>query len=426
MKLRASIIKEFLVLIRDIPGLAILFIMPIALIIVVTLVQDTTLQSLKESQIDIIYIDNDNDILGKTIKEGLLKSEIFTITEKKDIENYTENYAKQNVSTGKYKIAVIIPKGATDSVRSRVTPVVAAFFTGENTSNTKIENTNKIEIQIFTDPTLKQTFKQAIFSSIREYTSKIENQILFKLLAEQISALTGSENKTEIKTSEIVSFKEILAYEKETEITPNSTQHNVPAWTLFAMFFIVIPIAGNMINERNDGSFFRLKTMPGTYFHVLGSKTIVYLAITLIQFTLMLLIGMFILPLLGLPELKLGSHPFALFSVAVASGLAATGFGAAVGTFATTHEQAGVFGSVGVIILASIAGVWFPVYTMPQIMQDISVISPMNWGLEAFYKIFLKDYGFIQVLPEILSLLMFSLILNLITIYFEKFKRLRY
>jgi len=199
MKLRASIIKEFLVLIRDIPGLAILFIMPIALIIVVTLVQDTTLQSLKESQIDIIYIDNDNDILGKTIKEGLLKSEIFTITEKKDIENYTENYAKQNVSTGKYKIAVIIPKGATDSVRSRVTPVVAAFFTGENTSNTKIENTNKIEIQIFTDPTLKQTFKQAIFSSIREYTSKIENQILFKLLAEQISALTGSENKTEIK-----------------------------------------------------------------------------------------------------------------------------------------------------------------------------------------------------------------------------------
>jgi ABC-2 type transport system permease protein len=424
MKLKASIIKEYLILIRDIPGLAILFIMPVALIIVISLAQDTTLQSLKESQIEILFIDNDNDILGKTIKEGLQSAEIFQITEKKDIKNYNYNYALKKVSDGKYKIAVIIPAGATDSVRNKVKPMIAKFFSGETPDIHKLENSNTIEIQILTEPTLKQTFKQAILSSIREYTGKTETQILFKLLAEQIAEMTGTENKTEIKATESISFKEIFAYEKESRIIPNSTQHNVPAWTLFAMFFIVIPISGNMINERNDGSFFRLRTMPGSYFHVITSKTIIYMGVTMIQFILMLLIGIYILPLFGLPQLKLGNHIFALIMVALASGFAATGFGAAVGTVATTHEQAGVFGSVGVIIMAAIAGVWFPVYTMPKIMQDISIISPMNWGLEGFYKIFLKDYGIIEVLPQIASLILFSLTLNFLTIYYERFKRL--
>lgn len=426
MKLKASIIKEFLILIRDIPGLAILFIMPVVLIIVISLVQDTTLQSLKESQIDILFINNDNDILGKMIEDGLLKAEIFKITKKKDIENYNTELLKNNVANGKYKIAVIIPQGATDTIRNKVKPMIANFFNGTISENYKIDSPKTIDIEILTDPTLKETFKQAIFSSIREYTSKTETQILLKLLAEQISATTGNKKIPEIKSSNTINFKEIYALDKKSQITPNSTQHNVPAWTLFAMFFIVIPISGNMINERNDGSFFRLRTMPGSYFHVITSKTIVYMGITLIQFVLMLLIGIFILPVFGLPELKLGTHPFALLVVALASGFAATGFGTAVGTVATTHEQAGVFGSVGVIIMAAIAGVWFPVYTMPKIMQQLSIISPMNWGLEAFYDIFLKDNGILQVFPEILSLIFFSLILNFLTIYYEKFKRLNF
>lgn len=425
MKLRASIIKELLVLIRDIPGLAILFIMPSVLILVVTLVQDSTLQNLKESKINILFIDNDNDILGNTIKKGLFDSEIFNISESTDKIIIDQNTAKEKVATGEYRIAVIIPKNASDSIRKKISPMVSAFFSGENSNNINTESKNTIEIKILTDPTLKESFKQAIFSAIREYTIKIENQILFKLLAEQISELTGVETSVQINNTNVVSFKEIFAFEKETSINPNSTQHNVPAWTLFAMFFIVVPISGNMINERNDGSTFRLLTMPGTYFHVLAGKTIVYLAVAILQFILMLLIGIYILPLFGMPQLNTGSHPLALLAVAIASGLAATAFGTAVGTIANTHEQAGVFGSVSVIILASIAGVWFPVYTMPEFMREISVLSPMNWGLEAFYKIFLKDLGLKELLHEIYLLSAFAIVLNLCTIYYEKFKRLK-
>ncbi len=420
LKLKASVIKEFLVLIRDIPGLIILFLMPAAMIIVVTLVQDSTLKSLSENKIKILYIDNDNDILSKSLKEGLLKSDIFEIDTA--LTSFAE--AKKEVANGKYRIAVIIPEGATDTIRKNVKPIVNNIFApGENKQEINI---NKLEIQILTDPTTKNTFRQTVISNLQTYTSKIETQILFKILAEQLEVLTGAKTNILDKPVETIVFKETFAYEKETSIKPNSTQHNVPAWTMFAMFFIVIPLAGNMIHERDNGSFFRLLTMPGSYLTVLGSKTIVYLGITLLQFLLMILAGIFILPLFGLPVLHLGTHPLALLATALASGLAAVGYGILVGTIAETHEQAGVFGSVSVIILASLGGIWFPVYAMPAIMQKISIISPLNWGLESFYDIFLKNGTFSDILPEISALLMFFIITILISYLYERAKRLRF
>jgi len=169
-----------------------------------------------------------------------------------------------------------------------------------------------------------------------------------------------------------------------------------------------------------------LLTMPGNYLTVLGSKTIVYLGITFLQFILMILTGIFILPLFGLPVLNLGTHLFALIITALASGLAAVGYGILVGTITETHEQAGVFGSVSVIILASLGGIWFPVYAMPAVMQKISIISPLNWGLESFYDIFLKNGTITDILPEISALFIFFIITILIAYLYEGAKRLRF
>ncbi len=418
MKLKASIIKEFLILIRDIPGLIVLFLMPAAMIIVISLVQDTTIQSLKGTKINILYINNDSDILGTTLLDGLKKSELFIIDEKKISEKDTKILvAKEN-----YKIAITIPKGTTDLIREQIKPYIKSIFTGEKIDTTKhIRNT---KIKILSDPTVKQTFRHTIISSLQTYTAKIETQIMMKILVENLEKMTGVKTKISEEAINTVEFIEEFAFEKETSITPNSTQHNVPAWTMFAMFFIVIPLAGNMIQERNDGSFFRLLTMPGSYLTVLGSKTIVYLIVTFIQFIMMLLVGIFILPAFGLPVLNLGSNPFALIIMGVASGLAATGYGILIGTISDTHEQSGVFGSVSVIILAALGGIWFPVYAMPAFMQKISVISPLNWGLNGFYEIFLKDGGFMQIIKYAILLFLFFIVTLFISTLIEKIKRL--
>ena len=37
--------------------------------------------------------------------------------------------------------------------------------------------------------------------------------------------------------------------------TPNATQHNVPAWTIFAMFFVVMSLGGSVVREKNERQF---------------------------------------------------------------------------------------------------------------------------------------------------------------------------
>jgi len=421
MRLLASVHKEFLVLIRDIPGLAVLFLMPLAMIIVVTLVQDNTMQNIKESQIEVLFVDNDHDILGQTVRNGLQKSKLFHIVEKSGQEKFDSLSAKSAVAAGKYKLAVIIPKNASQVLRAKLKPLVQGVLKGQSPEN---DTSTKVNIRIFTDPSLKETFRQAVITSLNAYTSKIENRILFKILGEEIATITGIEPKTENEPAELIHFTETPAFEgNDISITPNSVQHNVPAWALFAMFFIVIPMAGNMIKERDDGSFFRLMTMPGNYFTVIGSKLIVYLGVTLIQFVLMLLVGIYILPAFGLPVLQLGTHIFALFFMGLLGGVAAVGYGILVGTLTHTHEQAGVFGSVSVIILAALGGVWYPVYAMPDMMQKIAIISPLNWGLTGFYKIFLLNSGFSEILPQALMLFAFAALCMIMAFFYQKLKR---
>ena len=107
----------------------------------------------------------------------------------------------------------------------------------------------------------------------------------------------------------------------------------------------------------------------------------------------------------------------------MATGLAATAFGLALGSIFNTPEQAAAFGSVSVIILAALGGIWVPVFVMPSIMQTISTFSPLNWGLEGFYTIFLRGGGIIAILPQVALLLAFCLVCMIVAFYFLRLKK---
>ena len=210
--------------------------------------------------------------------------------------------------------------------------------------------------------------------------------------------------------------------DREDEVLPNSAQHNVPAWTLFAIFFIIVPLSINMVKEKSQGTFVRLRTNPVSYSIVLAGKTVVFLMVCLIQFFLMVLIGVYLFPVLGLPTLAVSGKLFLAFLVALFSGLAAVGLGLLLGTVAKSQEQAAPFGATFVVVLAALGGVWVPVFMMPNFMQFISNLSPMNWGLNAFYDVFLRNGGLLEILPEIGLLFLFFLATTIISIIYNNKK----
>ncbi|MCK5171713.1 MAG: ABC transporter permease, partial [Bacteroidales bacterium] len=294
LRLISSIYKELLVLIRDRAGLAILFIMPLVLILIMTVIQDATFRTVKEVNISMILVNNDKDSLGEAISEGLYSSEFFQIVEEIDGEKITEKMAKEMVAKGDYKIGIIIPERATDAIRGNVNALINKSFKSFNIPGVK-KRTRKstIDVTIYIDPATSQSFKNMVMSSLKEFTSQLEIEMFFKNFSEAMAQIMPDQKPIKFESFGTIRYQEVYASTTKDEILPNSVQHNVPAWTMFAMFFIVLPLAGNIIKERDDGSAFRLKTMPGSFVTVMFSKIFVFLGVAFLQFILMLMVGVY-------------------------------------------------------------------------------------------------------------------------------------
>ena len=406
-----------LLLIRDIGGIAILFIMPLLLLIVITLVQDSTFKTISDVKIPVLLVDNDKGEVSKNIIENLTESNSFEILLKN-----SEEEAKDAVFAGRYQLAIVIPGNLSTSLQKKVDQnvegILAKFGLEEDSLVSAKEIIPQNEVRLYFDPATQVSFKSSVKNGIDKMISKIETQSIYKTFQKEL----GEEEVPIFDTENFIAFKEILPTKNNEEIIPNSAQHNVPAWTLFAIFFIIVPLSINLVKEKNQGTFVRLRTSPVNYATVLGGKTIVYLVVCLIQFTLMLLVGIYLFPAIGLPGLDVSGKLPMLYLVALFSGLAAIGLGLLLGTIARTQEQAAPLGSTLVVILAALGGVWVPVFVMPKFMQLISKISPMNWGLEAFYDVFLRNVHFAEILPEILLLLLFFLTTIIIALIYNQRK----
>jgi ABC-2 type transport system permease protein len=418
-----SIVKEFLLLKRDLGGLIILFIMPLVLVITVTLIQDSTFKTVSDSKIPILLVDNDKGSVSKTVFENLEKSNLFSVVTQIDNKTITEDVARENVYKGKFQLAIIIPKNLSSDLQSKVDQNVEKIVSSLGmTDSTAASQPQRIikekEVRLYFDPAVQMSFKNAVMSSIDKMISQIETKSIYTTFQNQLG-----EGTTNFEQKSFISFKEIIPKINNKEVRPNSVQHNVPAWTLFAIFFIVIPLSINIVKEKSQGTFVRLRTNPVSSLVVIIGKTITYSVICMIQFYMMVAVAVFLFPSIGLPSLNIEGHLALMSVVALFSGFAAIGFGILLGTIASTQEQSAPFGATSVIILAAIGGIWVPVFAMPKIMQIIAKSSPMNWGLDAFYDVLLRNVSFLEIIPKISLLFLFFILTTAIALFYDKKKR---
>jgi ABC-2 type transport system permease protein len=282
------------------------------------------------------------------------------------------------------------------------------------------------ELTVYFDPMVHGAFRSAVVSALHNVILMLEMQIKAGIIAEilpvQINNLLQNFTSPDIPgnlqgmcptidtnwaNQRLMVIQSQGASSGGTTKLPTSVQQNVPAWALFGMFFIVIPLGGSIIRERQNGVFVRLITLPVSYIILLLGKVIAFVVVCLFQFSIILMVGIWVMPLLGTPTLQIGSSPSAIAAVVVSASLAAAGYGVLLGTAGKTYEQVSMFGAVSVVIAAALGGIMVPVYVMPKTMQQISVFSPLAWGLNSLTDIFAREGNIRSVLPEILYLLSF-------------------
>jgi ABC-2 type transport system permease protein len=181
---------------------------------------------------------------------------------------------------------------------------------------------------------------------------------------------------------------------------PTSVQQNVPAWLVFALFFVVIPVSTAVIRERQVGTLRRIRTTRASNLTLLLGKLIPYYAVNQLQVVVMLLVGVYIVPLLGGDALALNGSFLALFVIASATSVAALGYALLIAVIVKTTEQATIVGGAGNIVLAAIGGIMVPKFVMPEAMQTLTNFSPLAWGLEGFLDVLLRDGKLSSVLGE--------------------------
>ncbi len=370
--------KEFLLLFRDIPGLIILFLMPVLLIFVVTLAQENALKS-QNSKTRILFVNESASPFAKKLLANLDSSGFFHPLEKINQARVTRSQAKTLIGSGDYKFGVIVPAGDSDIV-------------------------------LLIDPTLPENYKNAVTNSLGFIIRGTQSR---EVMTDILSNLQGNirpviESLVAEKMRKLPNITETYALREKSDIKPNVIQNNVPGFILFAMFFIVIPLAGSLITEKNEGSFQRLRSLPVSLTAILSGKVVAYLVVCLLQFFLMMVIGTWVFPTyFGLPQLQVGHQHLAIFIATVAASLAAIGFGIIVGAAATTHNQAALFGSVMVVLLGVISGTFLPIHLMPRFIQYISYLSPIRWGIENYLNLFIREGNISSILPNTILLILF-------------------
>ncbi len=381
LRLLALIRKEVLVLCRDVHALASLFLMPVLFIIIMSMAL-------------------------KDVYNPPLRNLPYALELRDQGEIAAELVTRWRELRGPAQALPADPAEALRSGRLRYLIVIEPDFSAVLRSP---QSPSSIQARVIVDPALDISVLRATEAELAALVGELRAEALQE-------RFTGMSQKGSQSIRLLVSAERLAL-----GVRPNAVQQNVPAWLIFGMFFVLTAMANLIVQEHDNGTLARLRTLgiaPGV---LLLSKGLPYLAVNAVQAALMLAVGVWLMPLLGGDGLSLqGVRWGGLLLMLAATACAAIGMSLALASVLRSHAQASSIGPILNVLLAAIGGVMVPSFVMPPLMQNLAAYSPMNWALEGLLAVLLRHAGPAEILPQALSLCLFGACMLLAAIFLFK------
>lgn len=397
-RLLALWLKESIALMRDRHGLLALFIMPTIFILVMTMALRDAFSPGVSIDVRYAVVDLDQSAQSLALIKRLNKGASFHATGPAG----SLEEARTGILEGRQNLALVLPK----EFGSRLLTPGGA--------DGKPSEALTLLIDPALTPALQLAFRNQVMAALGSVRADELTTKAGKLFGLPVSAAPSSEKDwpDEIRS-------EAVRGDQNAKI-PSSVQQNVPAWLIFAMFFVVIPISSIFIIERQQGTLQRLRAMGLPFRLILAGKLLPFFMLNQVQAVMMVLVGIFIVPLFGSEALEMPhSLPLLInwWLVSVAVSLAAVAWALLIASLAKTSEQATIVGGVGNILMGAIGGIMVPKFVMPAVMQKLAALSPMAWGLEGFHIVMLRHGSLADLLPCLSQLLAFAAAALLLAIW---------
>lgn len=361
--------KEWLLLRRDVNGLAVLFLMPVVFILIMSLAMEDSFRQRGSAVLDVAVVDlgaEASDFQRRLAEDGGFNLVVGGADQ--------QAVFRQRVSDGDIQGVVVLPA----DVDARIADVKQA-----------------IQLPLLVSPSILPQTRVSLEQRLRGhvYASRAQRT------AETLAVIT---NQTLDDSPAAVEIETVAVGMDAGEqvLVPSSVQQNVPAWLVFAMFFVVFPLSNALLVERLEGGYTRLRLLGVSAFSYVGAKCLSFYVVNMLQAGLMLLVGVYGVQLFGGEALRIGDGLAGLFVMASAISISALGLGMIISVLVSSHVQATLVGGVVNLILGAVGGVMVPKFIMPEMMKTLSMISPMSWGLEGFWDILLRQGGVRDVLFE--------------------------
>ena len=375
--------KELLALARDVHGLAALFLMPVVFIVVMSMALQDVYSPVPKQLAYAVANQDGGRIANELVKRWQRENGMM---------RPLPGQWRRELAAGHLQYVLLIEPGFSARMQ-------------------KMANKGQASARLLVEPGLDQ----ALFELTRIRLVAAVAQLRAELLLAQLDL--GVDVTSLVAQTPVAAERIAVGAGR-----PTAVQQNVPAWLVFAMFFVVASIAGLFVEERGCGALARLRSLGVRPWQLVAGKMAPYLLVNGVQAALMLAVGVWLMPVIGGAGMSLAGIDWAaLLLMLLAISLAAVSLALAVASLVGTHGQAMTIGPVINILMAALGGVMVPLFVMPPVMREIAAYSPMNWGLEGLLDVLVRGGGCVTVLPMAARLAVFALAMLLVA--FAAFRR---
>ncbi len=382
----AITLKELKVLLLDREALALLFIMPIFFILVMSFALKGVFEAgSKGHPIEILVVHPpDSPLADRTIAD-LKRLEGFVLIETHQGTRLTSEKAEELIRKGTYPLALLFPENFTENLLK----------------NEKDFKERKATVYLLSDPAMNVQLLTTVKGTIEGI---LEHQAFLASLSQNSQKMAGLApglggviNQLFKKAYEIKGARVELIHKfpKNYRVgrRPTATEQNVPGYTIFGVFFIVLTLASSFLKERQDGTFLRILSAPISKTTFFMGKLFPYYLVNLIQIGLMFSVGALVF------GIRLGSFPaFVIVSLALAA--SANGLGLLVATLGRTEAQVNGLSVLLAVTLSALGGLMVPTFVMPNWMKTLSLFTPHAWALAGYHDVIIRGLGVKDILTE--------------------------
>jgi ABC-2 type transport system permease protein len=370
-----SLKKEALIILSDIHSIGVLLILPVAFMLIMTFAMSGQSED-AIGKINIKMNSTENNLYVDAYQK-YIQQQGFAITPDDDVADLVINLPddfEEKILTG------LLPKSIVLQLGSTITPSMEPMV-----------------IQLV----------YAAFSKLRLHVymldiGDLDDQASLK---EQIAEIDNSTNVEQYFLTNSIG-----------QPLTSPTLYSVPSWIIFGIYFIVLPISITVINEQQNGTLIRLKTFPISTSHYFFTKVGAFCLLSSVQFIILTLIGIFIVPILtAQPAIVIHHWPLYLFSALIII-ISANAVAFVIAALVNSYEQAIVLGGGMNILLAAISGFMVPMNIMPEIMTTIASWSPLYWSAEIIRATFVENNNKL-IFSYLTNLIFFSMVSFIVARY---------